>query len=139
MASSKNAGRGKVRRHSQTGGVKKPHRFRPGTVALREIRKLQKSTDLIMPKRPFQRLLHEIGDEYPVSREGQETPPRFTASAVMATQEMLEAYIISILEDANLCAIHSKRVTLMPKDIRLSRRLHGEGVASYQKNYNTGL
>uniref|UniRef100_A0A8C8UG46 Core Histone H2A/H2B/H3 domain-containing protein n=1 Tax=Peromyscus maniculatus bairdii TaxID=230844 RepID=A0A8C8UG46_PERMB len=78
-----------------TGGVKKPHRYRPGTVALREIRRYQKSTELLIRKLPFQRLANE-------------------------------AYLVGLFEDTNLCAIHAKRVTIMPKDIQLARRIRGE-------------
>ena len=79
-----------------TGGVKKPHRYRPGTVALREIAQDFK-TDL-----------------------------RFQSSAVLALQEASEAYLVGLFEDTNLCAIHAKRVTIMPKDIQLARRIRGE-------------
>ncbi|KAH9626556.1 hypothetical protein KSS87_005536 [Heliosperma pusillum] len=93
-----------------TGGVKKPHRYRPGTVALREIRKYQKSTELLIRKLPFQRL----------------TDLRFQSHAVLALQEAAEAYLVGLFEDTNLCAIHAKRVTIMPKDIQLARRIRGE-------------
>ena len=102
-----------------TGGVKKPHRFRPGTVALREIRKYQKSTELLIRKLPFQRLVREIAQEY-------KDDTRFQASAVAALQEAAEAYLVGLFEDTNLCAIHAKRVTIMPKDLQLARRLRGE-------------
>ncbi|CAN1263681.1 Histone H3.2 [Linum perenne] len=92
-----------------TGGVKKPHRFRPGTVALREIRK----------KLPFQRLVREIAQDF-------KTDLRFQSSAVSALQEAAEAYLVGLFEDTNLCAIHAKRVTIMPKDIQLARRIRGE-------------
>ena len=103
-----------------TGGVKKPHRYRPGTVALREIRRYQKSTDLLIRKLPFQRLVREIGQEY--NYPGY----RFQGSAVLALQEAAEAYLVGLFEDTNLCAIHAKRVTIMPKDIQLARRIRGE-------------
>ena len=102
-----------------TGGVKKPHRYRPGTVALREIRKYQKSTDLLIRKLPFQRLVREIASEY-------KNDLRFQSSAVLALQEAAEAYMIGLFEDTNLCAIHAKRVTIMPKDMQLARRIRGE-------------
>ncbi|KAK7282365.1 hypothetical protein RIF29_11064 [Crotalaria pallida] len=76
--------------------VKKPHRFRPGTVALREIRKYQKSTELLIRKLPFQRL------------------------------EAAEACLVGVFEDTNLCALHAKRVTIKPKDIQLAKRTRGE-------------
>ncbi|CAN6567862.1 unnamed protein product [Malus baccata var. baccata] len=96
-----------------TGGVKKPHRYRPGTVALREIRKYQKSTELLIRKLPFQRLVREIAQD-------------FKSHAVLALQEAAEAYLVGLFEDTNLCAIHAKRVTIMPKDIQLARRIRGE-------------
>ena len=102
-----------------TGGVKKPHRYRPGTVALREIRKYQKSTELLIRKLPFQRLVREIAQDF-------KTDLRFQSSAILALQEASEAYLVGLFEDTNLCAIHAKRVTIMPKDIQLARRIRGE-------------
>eukprot|EP00915_Cephaloidophora_sp_WS-2016_P004898 GHVH01006541.1.p1 GENE.GHVH01006541.1~~GHVH01006541.1.p1 ORF type:complete len:137 (+),score=11.82 GHVH01006541.1:97-507(+) len=102
-----------------SGGAKKPHRFRPGTVALREIRKYQKSTDLLIRKLPFQRLVREIANDL----KGE---LRFQSSAVMALQEATEAYLTGLFEDTNLCAIHAKRVTIMSRDIQLARRIRGE-------------
>nr|ACG30943.1 histone H3 [Zea mays] len=104
-----------------TGGVKKPHRFRPGTVALREIRKYQKSTELLIRKLPFQRLVREIAQDF-------KTDLRFQSSAVAALQEAAEAYLVGLFEDTNLCAIHAKRVTIMPKDIQLARRIRARGL-----------
>jgi len=101
------------------GGIKKPHRFRPGTVALREIRRYQKSTELLIRKLPFQRLVREIAQDF-------KTDLRFQASAIAALQEASEAYLVGLFEDTNLCAIHAKRVTIMPKDIQLARRIRGE-------------
>jgi histone H3 len=103
-----------------TSGTKpKPHRYRPGTVALREIRKYQKSTELLIRKLPFQRLVREIAQDF-------KTDLRFQSSAVLALQEASEAYLVGLFEDTNLCAIHAKRVTIMPKDIQLARRIRGE-------------
>jgi len=102
-----------------TGGVKKPHRFRPGTVALRQIRKYQKSHELLIRKLPFQRLVREVAQDF-------KTDLRFESHALMALQEASEAYLVSIFEDCNLCAIHAKRVTIFPKDIQLARRIRGE-------------
>lgn len=104
------------------GGVKKPHRYRPGTVALREIRKYQKSTDLLIRKAPFQRLVREIADDLGLISTG----TRFQSSAILALQEASEAYLVGLFEDTNLCAIHAKRVTIMPKDMQLARRIRGE-------------
>ena len=102
-----------------TGGVKKPHRYRPGTVALREIRRYQKSTDLLVRKLPFQRLVREIMQEY-------KSDYKKTAASLLALQEASEAYMVGLFEDTNLCAIHAKRVTIMPKDIQLARRIRGD-------------
>ena len=102
-----------------TGGVKKPHRYRPGTVALREIRRYQKSTDLLIRKLPFSRLIKEIAQDF-------KGDLRFQSTSLLALQEATEAYLTHLFEDVNLCAIHSKRVTIMPKDIQLSRRIRGE-------------
>ena len=85
-----------------TGGVKKPHRYRPGTVALREIRRYQKSTELLVRKLPFQRLVREIAQDF-------KTDLRFQGSAVLALQEAAEAYLVGLFEDTNLCAIHAKQ------------------------------
>ena len=101
-----------------SGGLKRPHRYRPGTVALREIRRYQKSTELLVRKLPFQRLVREIAGEF-------QNDLRFQASAIIALQEATEAYMVSIFEDSNLCAIHAKRVTVMPKDLALAKRLRG--------------
>nr|XP_045590384.1 histone H3, embryonic-like [Procambarus clarkii] len=177
-----------------TGGVKKPHRYRPGTVALREIRRYQKSTELLIRKLPFQRLVREIAQDFKTFlgrcssccegdlesrprvvvvlddldcsssqsrvsgvdtikygtrvlsgdvdtcvadedgsfsqvasvRSDDQTDLRFQSSAVMALQEASEAYLVGLFEDTNLCAIHAKRVTIMPKDIQLARRIRGE-------------
>ena len=102
-----------------TGGVKKAHRYRPGTVALREIRRYQKGTDLLLKKAPFQRLVREVAQDF-------KTDLRFQSSAVMALQEASEAFLIGLFEDTNLCAIHARRVTIMPKDMQLARRIRGE-------------
>ncbi|KAH7415553.1 hypothetical protein KP509_14G051400 [Ceratopteris richardii] len=102
-----------------TGGVKNPRRYRPGTVALREIRKYQKSTELLIQRLPFQQLVREIAQDL-------KTDLRFQSYAVLALQEAAEAYLVGLFEDTNLCAIHAKRVTIMPKDIQLARRIRGE-------------
>ena len=112
----------KAYRYSATitqGGMKKPHRYRPGTVALREIRKYQKSTDLLLRKLPFQRVVKEIAQNFKADL-------RFQTAAIEALQTAAEAYLVSMFEDANLCAIHAKRVTIMPKDIQLARRIRGD-------------
>ena len=97
------------------GGVIKPHRYRPGTVALREIRRHQKTTELLIPKLSFQRLVREIAQDAV-------TDLHFQSSALFALQEAAEAYLIDLLKEANLLAIHANRVTIMPKDLRLAVR-----------------
>ena len=101
------------------GGVKKPHRYKPGTVALREIRRYQKSTDLLIRKLPFQRLVREIAQDF-------KTDIKFQSLALMALQESAEAYLVRLFEDTNLAAIHAKRVTIQVKDVQLARRLRGD-------------
>ena len=112
--------KGKKLPASQQGQKKKPHRYRPGTVALREIRRYQKSTELLIRKLPFQRLVWEIAQNLT------KADIRFQSGAIMALQEASEAYLVGLLEDSNLCAVHAKRVTIMPKDIQLARRIRGE-------------
>ena len=91
-------------------------RYRPGTVALREIKRYQKSTELLIHKLPFQRLVREIAQDF-------KTNLRFQSSAVMALQQASKAYLVGLFEERNLCAIHAKKVTVMPKDIELARRI----------------
>lgn len=98
---------------------KKPHKYRPGTVALREIRRYQKSTELLIRKLPFQRLVRQIAFNF-------KTELRFQSNAILALQEASEIYLVGLFEDTNLCAIHGKRVTIFPKDIQLARRIRGE-------------
>lgn len=102
----------------KTGGIKKPHRYKPGTVALREIRKYQKTTEFLLRVLPFQRLVREVIQTYNAEL-------RFKRIAMMAMQEAAEAYLVHLLEDAYLCALHARRVTLMEKDINLASRLNG--------------
>ncbi|CAJ0895672.1 5932_t:CDS:2 [Entrophospora sp. SA101] len=91
----------------------KPRRYKPGTVALREIRQYQRTTNLLLRKLPFSRV--------PDSQVGF----RWQSTAILALQEATEAFLIHLFEDANLCAIHAKRITLMQKDIQLARRIRG--------------
>lgn len=107
-----------------TGGIKKKHRYRPGTVALREIRRYQKSTELLFKKMPFMRLVREIAQEFRIQGDS----PRFQSAAIGALQEAAEAYLVGLFEDTNLCAIHARRVTITPKDMQLARRIRGERV-----------
>ena len=105
------------------GGVKRPKRFRPGTVAIREIRKYQRSTDLLLRKLPFQRIVKDIA-------HARTQDLRFQTSALLALQEAVEAYLVGLFEDTNLCAIHARRVTIMVRDIKLARRIRGEKFTS---------
>ena len=98
---------------------KTTRRYRPGRLALQEIRHYQNHTNLLIRKLPFQRLIREIAQQYKVDI-------RFRSSTLMALQEAAEAYLMRLFEDTNLCAIHAKRVTIMPKDIQLARRIRGE-------------
>jgi len=106
----------------KSGAVQPERRWRPGTVALREIRRYQKSTELLIKKAPFGRLVREIAQDFRV--KGEEL--RFQSSAIQALQEATEAYLVGLFEDVNLCAIHAKRVTIMAKDMNLARRIRGE-------------
>jgi histone H3 len=104
---------------SGSSGMKKSFRWRPGTVALREVRRLQKSTDLLVAKAPFSRLVREIAESHKAGL-------RFQSTAVAAIQEATEAFVVSLLSDANLTALHANRVTALPRDLQLVRRLRGE-------------
>jgi histone H3 len=116
------------KRASSTGGVKKPHRYGPGTVALHEIRSYQKSTELLISKLPFQHLVQEIVQDF-------KTDLRFQSAAIGALWKASEAYLVGLFEDTNLCAIHAKRVTITPKKFpantlhmwRTFLRVHYEG------------
>ena len=96
--------------------MQKRRKFRPGTVALREIQQYQKSTDLLIRRAPFQRVVYEIVRSF---RDNL----RIQAAAIKGLQEAAEAYLVGLFEDSNLCAIHAKRVTIMPKDVQLARRI----------------
>mmetsp|Transcript_28495 Transcript_28495/g.66893 ORF Transcript_28495/g.66893 Transcript_28495/m.66893 type:complete len:133 (+) Transcript_28495:2018-2416(+) len=98
---------------------RKPHRYRPGTKALREIRRYQKSTDLLLSKIPFQRLVREI-------LQDMKEDWRVSKDAMLALQEAAEAHLIELFEDTNLLAIHAKRVTIKDKDMQLARRIRGD-------------
>ncbi|KAF6985247.1 hypothetical protein CFC21_003138 [Triticum aestivum] len=99
---------------------KRAYRFRPGTVALREVRKYQKSTGPLIPFAPFVRLVKEITDDLTKGEMNHWTP-----QALFSLQEAAEYHIVDVFEKANLCAIHAKRVTIMQKDIQLARRIGG--------------
>lgn len=125
-------------------GEKPPRRYRPGALALKQIRKYQKGTELLIKKLPFQRLVREIAENLPriyasqrasmdFDSKGNPYPKksisdglRFKSEALAALQEAAETYLVGLFEDTNLCAIHAKRVTIMPKDMQLARRIRGE-------------
>lgn len=118
MLPGQDTGRGARRSAPATGGVKKRHRYRPGTVAIREIRRYQKNTDLLLQKRPFQRLVRGLADKF---RPGL----HFQAKALEALQEASEAYLTELFDKTMLCATHAKRITIMRQDMRLARRIRG--------------
>lgn len=120
-------GRSPGRRGQKAQQPHRQHRFRPGTVALREIRKYQRSTELLIRKLPFARLCREVTNIFAPE------PFRWTAEGLLAMQEATEDFMVHLFEDTNLCAIHAKRVTIMPKDLQLARRIRGPlaGVSSY--------
>ena len=114
---------------SLTGGIKKPHRYSPGLVALQEIRRYQKSTECLLKKSSFQKLIWEISQEYWICPQGPGTPSmqvRFQSTAIAALQEAAENFIVGLFKDVNLLAVHAKRVTVMPRDIRLVLRIRGD-------------
>jgi histone H3 len=105
------------------GVFKRRHRYRPGTVALRDIRKYQRSTCLLIPKLPFQRLVREVAQNV---ESGKYKDFRFQANAVLALQEASESYLARLFEDVQLCAVHARRVTINVSDMQLARRIRGE-------------
>ena len=111
----------KIHEARMQGRQVKPHRYRAGTVALKDILHFQGSTALLIRKLPFQRLVREIAQEF-------KTDLRFQSAAVLCLQEAAEAYLVRLFNDANLCAIHARRVTIMPKDLFLARRIQGKHV-----------
>ena len=115
--STKNLGSIKAQRAAKKGktGYSEPkkRRFRPGMVALWEIRRYQKNMDLLIRKLPFQRLIREIIFEH-------KQDYWLAAATAAALQEAAEAYLVGLFKDTNLCAIHAKRVTIMLKDIQLA-------------------
>ena len=104
---------------SASGGVKKGPRMKPGVVAIREIRKLQRSSDLLIRKLPFQHLVRDLADK-------QKSDVRFQQKALLALQEAAETYLIGYFQDAVAVAVHAKRVTLMTSDMKLVRKIRAE-------------
>ena len=113
----------KIHEARMQGRQVKPHRYRAGTVALQDIRHFQKTSALLIRKLPFQRLVREIAQDF-------KTDLQFQSAAILCLQEAAEAYLVRLFDDANLCAIHARRVTIMPKDILLARQIRGEHTQS---------
>ena len=118
ITSSQLTGDGKVYKGLRTGRIRKPRNYRPGTVALREIKRYQKSTELLVRKIPFQRLVREVvfslfpNDNY-----------RFQSTALLALQEASEDYLVRMFSQVNDLAIHGRRVTIKPEDIHIWGRI----------------
>jgi len=110
----------RMSRPSRKADAAKKPRYRPGTVALSEIRKYQNSNELLIRKLPFQRLVRDIAQE--ITRGGNKEELRFQSTAILALQEAAEAYLVRLFEDSQMCAIHAHRVTIMPRDMRLALR-----------------
>ena len=118
-----------LKQNSVTGGIKKPHRYHPGLLALCEIQRYQQSTENLIKRTPFNKLIKEISQEYRICPDGPGTPSVqvcFQSTALTALQEAAENFLIGLFEDVNLLAIHAKRVTVMPRDIRLALRIRGD-------------
>ena len=118
-----------LKQTSYTGGIKKPHRYHPGLLALCEIRRYQQSTESLIRKTPFNKLIKEISQEYRICPEGPGTSSvhvRFQSTALAVLQEAAENFLVGLFEDVNLLAVHAKRVTVMPHDIRLALRIRGD-------------
>ena len=109
----------KIHEARMQGRQVKPHRYRAGTVALQDICHFQKTSALLIRKLPFQGLVREITQDF-------KTDLRFQSAAILCLQEAAEAYLVRLFDDTNLCAIHARRVTIMPKDILLARQIRGE-------------
>lgn len=111
-------------------------RYRPGQLALKDIRRLRRSTDLLIPKAVFHRLVRDMTQRIaPELGADIETPYKYQYGALVALQEAAEAYLVHLFEDTNLLCIHGRRVTIMPKDINLAMRIRREG--NYSLHYGT--
>ena len=109
-----------LKQKSTTGGIKKLHRYCPGLLALHEIHRYQQSTESLIRRTPFNKLIKEISQEYRICPEGPGTPSvqvRFQSTALAALEEATENFLVGLFEDVNLLAVHAKRVTVMPRDI----------------------
>ena len=109
----------KIHEARMQGRLVKHHRYRAGTAALKDIRHFQKTTALLIRKLPFKRLVRETTQDY-------KTDLRFQSAVILCLQEAAEAYLVRLFNDANLCAIHAKQVTIIQRDIQLARRIRGE-------------
>ena len=109
----------KIHEARMQGRIIKPHRYRVGTAALKDIRHFQKTLALLIRRLPFQRLVRKIAKDF-------KTDLRFQSAALLCLQEATEAYLVGLLKDANLCAIHARRITIMPRNIKLARRIRRE-------------
>ena len=114
-----------MKKRAPAAGGRKKMRMRPGTVALREIRRYQKQMTNILPRAPFQRVVKEVA-------RPMDSDLRFASQAIQALQEAAEAYLVGIFEDANLCCLHANRVTLMRKDMDLARRIRGDAAHDHR-------
>ena len=117
---------GRKKQTPMTGGIKKPHHYWLGTVALCELQRYQKSMELLIRKAPFMWLVHEICQDWDLKNL------RFQSQAFRVLQEACEIYLVGLFEDMNLCAIHAKCMTVMPKDLQLARRIRGDDI-QFQK------
>ena len=118
-----------LKQTSSTSGIKKPHRYHPGLLALHEIHRYQQSMESLIRKTPFNKLIKEISQEYRICPEGPGTPSvqvRFQSTALAALQEAAENLLVGLFEDINLLVVHAKRVTVMPRDMRLALRIRGD-------------
>ena len=96
------------------------HEVLAGTVALHDICQFQKSTELLIHKLPFLHLVHEIAQE--VGRFDM----YLQVHVILTLQEAAEVYLLGLMEDTNVCAMHTKHITTMPKNIQLAHHICGE-------------
>lgn len=111
---------------SVRGAARRKMRYKPGQLALADIRRLQNTTEMLIPKIRFHRLVREITQNVTTGRMGAGEPYKYQFAALTALQEAAEAYLVYLFEDTNLCCIHARRVTIMPRDIHLARRIRNE-------------
>jgi len=107
---------------------RKPHRYRPGTKALREIRWQQRQTDLIIPRSCFKRLVYDILKDECDSRNYENGVSMFSRPAITALQEASEGRLVQLFKDAQIFAFHGSREGIAAKDILLAKEFPGKGV-----------